>query len=419
MQNRREGSVEHPYQCRVCGSEAVSPLADFGNMPIAHRLLDEAGQAEETFPFALSLCRQCGLIQVPAPIDPEILYRDFNYNFSSWKPEPHRADEIALILEHAAPKSVAEIGANDGLFLSELRTAGVTTLAGIEPNPVSGRIARERGLAIYEGMASVATAERMVAEHGRFDLVVSRQVLEHVPGVGEFFATARALVRDDGYLFIDVPDMDPSAELGDCSTLWEEHVTYFARPTLSALLLANGFEPVAVRTYDFSGGALAILARRIATPLSADEVIDPSGVARAQRVALRVSDYSSRLSAALARARQHGVAAAIYGAGVRACTLTNALRLRDLGWSIDDQTERQGKFMPGTHLEIRPSSSLAEGTGPLIVLLAVNNENEAKVRARISEQTTRPVHAISVCGPADIWAELARLEAVVAEACAV
>jgi len=418
MQNRPPASAERPYPCRVCRSEDVAPLLDFGQMPIAHRLLERADAPEETFPFALSVCRRCGLMQIAEPIDAETLYRGFNYNFSSWKPEPHRADELALIRELAAPSSVAEIGTNEGLFLSELRDAGVTTVAGLEPNPVCGRIARERGLSIYEGMASVATAEQMVADHGRFDTVVSRQVLEHVPGVDTFFATARALVRDGGYLFIDCPDMDPAGALGDCSVLWEEHVTYYTRTTLEALLRANGFEPIAVRTYDYSGGALAILSRRSTASASADLVF-PEGVARTERFAARVREYGARLSAALARARENGIPAAIYGAGSRACTLTNGLRLPGLGWSIDDQRERHGKFLPGTRLEIRPSSSLDDGTGPLIVLLAVNNENEVRVRANIAERTTRPLHVISTSGPADIWSELARLEAAVDASCAV
>ncbi len=405
------------YHCRVCRSTDVAPLLDFGQMPIAHRLLERADAAEETFPFRLRLCRRCGLMQVTEPIDADTLYRGFNYNFSSWKPEPHRAAELALILELAAPSSAAEIGTNEGLFLSELRDAGVKTVAGIEPNPVCGQIARDRGLSIYEGMASVATAQQMVADHGRFDLVLSRQVLEHVPGVDTFFATARALVRDDGYLFIDCPDMQPAGALGDCTVLWEEHVTYFTRTTLEALLRANGFEPLAYRTYDFSGGAQAVLARRTPTFAPA-EISDAAGVAFSERFALRFAEYASRLKAALARAREAGIPATIYGGGSRACMLTNALRLEGLGWATDDQRERHGKFLPGSRLEIRPSSSLNDGTGPLIVLLAVNNENEVKVRANIAARTTRTVHAISVAGPADIWSELERLEAAVDASCA-
>jgi SAM-dependent methyltransferase len=404
------------YTCRVCAASDVVPVLDLGKMPIAHRLLAAPGEAEETFPFELSVCRRCGLMQIVDPIDADLLYRGFNYNFSSWKPEPHRADEIAWIMAQAAPRSVAEIGANDGLFLSELVTAGVGTVAGIEPNPVSGAIARERGLPIYEGLATVELARRIVAEHGSFDAVVSRQVLEHVPGTAEYFAVARELLRPDGYLFIDVPDMQPAAELGDCSVLWEEHATYYTESTLAALLRANGFEPMTVKRYDFSGGALAILSRRV--PVFASEPLtDAANVARTEHFAERVRAYSARLIAALACARENGIATVIYGAGVRACTLSNALRLPDLAWAIDDQAERQGKFLPGTHIEIRPSSSLAQAGRPLIVLLAVNNENETKVRDHIARQELRyPVEVVSVCGPRDIWRELERLEAAVSAA---
>ena len=31
------------------------------------------------------------------PIDPEILYGEYNYCFSEWKPQPHMADEIEVI----------------------------------------------------------------------------------------------------------------------------------------------------------------------------------------------------------------------------------------------------------------------------------------------------------------------------------
>jgi SAM-dependent methyltransferase len=410
MDTRPDAPAGRSYRCRVCGSGEVEPLLDLGRMPIAHRLLGAPGEAEDVFPFLISLCQGCGLMQVVDPVDPELLYRGFNYNFSSWKPEPHRADEIGLILERVAPRSVAEIGANDGLFLSELRAAGVENVAGIEPNPVSGARARERGLAIYEGMASVETAKRMVADHGSFDLVVSRQVLEHVPDVETYFATARALLREDGHLFIDVPDMEPSASLGDCSVLWEEHVSYFTRSTLEALLRAHGFEPVAVRTYDFSGGALAILARRTSERVSRP-LVDPAGVDLARRFARRTGEYGARLTAAVGRASAKGFTPVIYGAGVRACTLTNALRLTGLAYAIDDQAERQGKFLPGTHLEIRASETLASARGSTIVLLAVNNENEGRVSERIREVAGDRAHVVSVCGPRDTWSELQRMEA--------
>jgi predicted dinucleotide-binding enzyme len=90
--------------------------------------------------------------------------------------------------------------------------------------------------------------------------------------------------------------------------------------------------------------------------------------------------------------------------------LTNALRLEGLAWAIDDQGERQGKFLPGTHLEIRSSESLRAADATTVVLLAVNNENEDNVTARIRELAGDRAQVVSVCGPRDTWSELERLE---------
>jgi hypothetical protein len=54
-----------------------------------------------------------------------------------------------------------------------------------------------------------------------------------------------------------------------------------------------------------------------------------------------------------------------------------------IDFAIDDQVERQGKFMPGSRLEIRPRSALAADPGRFMVLLAVNCESEPAVCANV------------------------------------
>ena len=230
-------------------------------MPIAHRLLRNRDEPEERFPFEVWACGDCGLPQIVKPIDPDILYRQFNYNFSSWKPEPHQPDELDTIAKFTQHRSVFEIGCNDGLFMEKLRERGAKVLVGVEPNPVSGKIARERGIKVYPDMISPALCRDAVSHAGKFDLVVSRQVLEHIVDFENFFTCVKLVLREDGLLFIDVPDFAPGSSVGDLSVLWEEHVSYFTEATLLALLARHGFEAVSVKKYDFSGGSLAIAAR--------------------------------------------------------------------------------------------------------------------------------------------------------------
>lgn len=383
-------------------------MIDLGAMPIAHRMLRKRDEKEERFPFSVTVCEACGLPQIAKPIDPDILYRDFNFNFSSWKAEPHEPDELDTIYKFTEPQRVFEIGCNDGRFLHQLRKGGAHMLVGVEPNSVSSKMAKEKGLEVYSDMISRQICDDAVARHGKYDLIVSRQVLEHIGDFDNFFNCVNRVLTNDGYLFVAVPDFAPGRRAGDVSVLWEEHVSYFTEETLLALLCRKGFEPVAVKKYNFSGGSLAVMAKRAQSQRPArDGRADADATVKFGELA---REYGKRLKPALKRQRDKGAQIAIYGVGCRACTFTNAFDLADvIEVSVDDQVERQGLFMPGSRIPIASPATL-KGSALLICLLAVNNENEEKVSKKLCELVDRPT-ILSVFAPADIWHELKRLEA--------
>ncbi len=393
--------------CRLCDSADLEPLVDFGHQPVAHRLLKDPRQKTETFPLALHLCRTCGLVQVINPIDPEFLYKSYNFNFSSWKAEPHLSAEIDLIYSDGIPSSACEIGANDGRFLNLLVENGLERCVGVEPNPVSGGRARDSGIPIYEAFLNEALAETIIAEHGTFDLVVFRQVLEHVHDPRAFLNAVDRLLSPGGRIFVDVPDFGPSQDLGDCTTLWEEHVSYFTDKTLRRLMEGAGFAPIDTAWYDFSGGCLAVRAERKDSAIEPFG-IDPDELAAADGYANQLEEYKERMHTTLTAYRSGGWRVAIYGAGVRAVAACNFLGLGSLiDVAIDDQAERHGLFIPGCNIPIKGPDQLSDGK--TICLLAVNNENEKNV-SRHFRPNHPDVRVISVCGPADIWKGLAALE---------
>ena len=107
------------HRCRLCPGENLMEMIDLGDQPIAHRLLESPDSSEEVFPLTLHYCPDCGLGQIPEPIDPELLYRKYNYCFSSWKTEQHTEREIQSLSEAAELKNVFEIACNEGVFLEE------------------------------------------------------------------------------------------------------------------------------------------------------------------------------------------------------------------------------------------------------------------------------------------------------------
>jgi SAM-dependent methyltransferase len=396
--------------CRCCNSSSLQQLIDLGRLPIAHHLLKSRDEIFEVFPLSLHVCDDCGLVQVTDPIDPEVLYRSYNFNFSSWKPEPQFPDEVNTIMLHAKPQAVLEVGANDGRFLNALREQGLKTGVGIEPNSISGKMCAERGFPVYSDMLTKQLAAEIVKEHGNFDVFIARQVVEHLLNLDDFLTCAEIALKPNGAVFISVPDVQAQLERGDLSMFWEEHVNYFTRPVLIDLLRRRGFDPISVKTYDFSGGCLSVLARR-GVPRTEKPERPAAIVTTAKEWPGRVKEFGARMEAALKMLRAKNYDVVMYGAGVRACPWANILGFRHLlDAALDDQKERQGLFLPYSLLPIVDPASVAESDRPLICLLAVNNESEERVMARFSGIVRRPVTYATLCAPKDIWADLARIE---------
>jgi len=379
-------------------------MIDLGSLPIAHRLLSRPDEAEKKYPFVLHCCADCGLIQICEPIDPALLYFDYNYCFSSWKPEPHIEDEAKAIFSQVAVNSVLEIGCNDGKFLELLKIKGARSLFGIEPNRVAGRQAAAKGFNLYPGLFNAKLCAKIVKDSPKFDLVVARQVLEHLLDIKDFFACVDALLEPKGHLFIDLPDFEASLSMGDCSMLWEEHVSYFTEPVIRNTLLRFGFAPVFVKKYDFSGGTIAILAKRsrpVNNGHSAEELVE-----NARKFRQKAGNYGKLIHEILGQYRNKKHKIILYGVGCRACTVVNYLGLGEyIDFAVDDQSQRQNKYMPGSRLQILPSQAIRELGGPVLCLLAVNQENENSVKRTLNACAEQKIDFVSLFSPDAVLAQ--------------
>lgn len=393
-------------ECRNCKSNNLIEVIDLKEMPIAHRLLESKEIEEEYFPLALHSCGDCGLIQICNPIDPEILYKDFNYCFSAWKPQPHISDEIDILMKYAGRGSVFEIACNDGLFLESLRKKGFTEIVGLEPNKIAGKRASEKGFKVYEDMLTVETCKLAVKENGKFNAVVARQVLEHLTDLDNFFNCVQILLADDGYLFIDIPDIERPLNLGDVTVVWEEHVNYFTLDLIISILNKNGFFPVKNWKFNFSGGINAIIAtpeREVGSKSYACNL--ESDIVEFKQ---KVDNFGKSLKDKLQKCREAGSKVVLYGVGCRGCTFVNFHNLGSyIDYAIDDQQDRQYKYMPGSKLKIMPSDVL-NNEKSVICLLAVNQENENKVKDKFTSNFKK-INFVSILSPSAISEELNKI----------
>lgn len=388
-------------ECRLCSYGTLEKHLDFGNQPIVHHLLNSNEENAPTFPFQVGACTSCGFVQLTRHIAPEILYKNY-FTLSSWKDQPHSTRLIQVmsqIYDLEPDSSILEVGCNDGTFLDQLRKTGFTNLLGIEPANDAYEISKAKNLNVIHGfLRDTPTAPLAGAES--FDLIVSRQVLEHIADLHDFMTAISKLVKPGGGLVFEVPDHEMNLKQLDY-TFWEEHVNYFTLNTLTYLLNMHGFSVVHSESTLFSGKCLLVFAYKNSHLEGSIELgnIDKDNV---QRYFAAFPRYKDALLQYLDNHSSSGIAA--IGAGARSC---NFINLMDIGPYIDavfdDQLEKQDKIIPGCRLQIEAFRPKQERC---LYLLGVNCESEGKVIRRYQLKNAVSILPPSLLLPA-WWRKLA------------
>ena len=143
-----------------------------------------------------------------------------------------------------------DVGCGTGEFLATLRQGG-WQVEGLERDEKASAWAREKlGMRVVTGDVSV-----LPPDAGPFDVVTMWHVLEHLYDPAGALRRLHSLLADDGFLLIAVPNiggMDARVYGADWIALdTPRHVNHFAPSSLTRLLSATGFAPLAQRQLPF------------------------------------------------------------------------------------------------------------------------------------------------------------------------
>ncbi len=204
-------------------------------------------------------CVHCGLVFVsPRPPD-ELLAAQYDRDyFHCSEPtfggyEDYEADraeitrtfrrrmrQLAPFVGAAAPR-LLDVGCATGIFLEVARDAGWSG-EGLDISEYALARAREKGFAARPG--TLADADFSPRS---FDVLTLWDVVEHLPDPAGALARAHRLLRPGGTLALSTPDAG-SLLARLLGRRWlgfrpiDEHLYFFSRRTLAAMLAAAGFE---------------------------------------------------------------------------------------------------------------------------------------------------------------------------------
>lgn len=398
-------------QCRLCEGRSLSPLLKLNDLPVSHYLRKGPDDPDPRFSIGFAACEACGLLQIVDPVPADLIYADADTYTTGFQKPRHLDDLITTAIARQDPCRAIDVGCNDGSLMEALRRAGYVDVVGLEPNPVAAKMARRKGFRVHDGFLTKQLATEIVANGGEFQTVYLRHVVEHVDDLGDFFAGIRTLLRPDGVLVLELPEVEEAFALGSPAILWEEHVSYCTQALAAYLLERFGFEVLDRRHYVFGGGSIAFVARRKEMPpLATVRRPDPRPTLELlQAFSGRMRHQATEVNGLVMLARASGYRVVVYGAAPRSCMVVAVSGITEMiDFVADDREDIHDRLMPGTQRFILPSTKALNSAGSRVLcLLGVGCENEFKVRARVGAATDAEVVFVSLLPPRDPLASLA------------
>ena len=272
-------AVEQSAICRACG-HATEPFLAFGELPLANALVPVGTTDESHFPLTMTLCGNCGLVQLAESVDPDRLFRHYVYLSSNSPAFLEHAKRLTqrLIKDRAlGPDSrVIEIASNDGYLLQNYRDAYIPVL-GIEPARNIAQVARQRGIETVSEFFSGNLAATLRSDNKLADVIHANNVLAHVPDLRGFVAGLATILKPAGIVVIEAPYVRDMIEKLEFDTVYHEHLFYFSLTPLAVLFAKSGLDIFRVERVPVHGGSLRIFARHAgdgATEASVTQILD-------------------------------------------------------------------------------------------------------------------------------------------------
>jgi SAM-dependent methyltransferase len=315
-------------------------------------------------------------------------------------------DKIINELGLSTQSRVIEVACNDGYLLKNFLNAGIPCL-GIEPTESTASVAEELGIPVIKEFFGEILGAQLEAEGKGADLIIGNNVYAHVPNINDFTRGLKRALNKSGTITLEFPHLMRLVENVQFDTIYHEHFSYLSLHTVNTIFSTVGLRIWKVEELTTHGGSLRIYACHHFDSKENEPSVDLILNEEIKQGILQVETYlnfqaradkiKDNLLSFLIEQKKHGKTVFAYGAAAKGNTLLNYAGVRPdlIPVVFDAAKSKQGKYMPGSHIPILPSESLADLLPDCLLILPWNIADEIKnENIALAEKGTKFVTAV-------------------------
>jgi len=338
---------------------------NLGKNPIANNYLKSKKNKKEFF-YNLKLIYHSDtkLISLAKFVAPKKMFNDkYAYRASMSKTMRNANKKLAkLLLKNYKPKSILEIGSNDGCFIKHFKKI---KNVGVEPCKNLSDITNKMNIKTYPNFWKKKLAKKIIKEKGKFDIIYSANTISHIHNLKETFEAVVIALKDDGIFILEEPSLFETLKKVSYDQFYDEHAYVFSLTALKNITEENDIEIFKVIKLKTHGGSNRIffkkkknrkikISKNVLQHILQEKNYGIHKLQTYKTFAKKVKNSKKALVKIFKKIKQEKKTIIGYGATAKSSTVLNYCGLKHnfIEYFLDTTPTKFGKFTPGSNIPI-------------------------------------------------------------------
>lgn len=373
-------------RCPITNDSNQIMYFDLGEIPLANNLCDtyEESISADRFPLNINYYQLSGISSLNFAVDGELLFKNYLFKSGVSTPYYNHCKEMFIYAQNYINikngTKIADIGGNDGTLLLSFKdsTNKELELLNIDPSKNLSDICLKNGIPVYNDFFSLETSFKI---NKKFEVITSTNVFQHLKDINSFCEGILNILSDSGIWILEFPYWIHDMETNQFDQIYHEHMYYHSIKPLVLMMKKHKLKIINITNQKIHGGTLRLIICREESNLTEDTTIQDY-LTKEEKYNLEyhinwgknIKNHIDLSKNFIKNIKEEGKKIFGFGAAAKGCIYLNAMGLNnsDIDFIIDDTDVKQGKFVPGTGIEIISRDILNTNKPDYILILAHN-----------------------------------------------
>ena len=255
-------------KCNICNQKFIDYLS-LGKHPCADTFLRSKHKAKKLkkYPLVVGYCK-CSHLTSVFPVPSNERYEKYDYSYTSDNSVISRshfksiANKICKMFKINKHSFVIEAGSNDGTFLNEIKKAAKPKLLGVDPSKNIFFLAKKKKINTMTDYFNSKVAKKIRIKYGFADVIYGANVFNHVDDNIDFLKASNILLKNNGALILEVPDLNSLINKVGFDTIYHEHRHYYSQRSIYKVLARESFEIIKIDNIKYMAGSIRVYAKK-------------------------------------------------------------------------------------------------------------------------------------------------------------